>query len=756
MMNRTVATTLAAALAMFVLDARGEEGKPADAKPSLSYVDPTIGGVGLILEPTRPTVHLPNSMVRTFPMRRDQLDDQIQFFPLTMPSHRIAWVFAFLPVSGPFDKDIWGRRLCCQQEEITPYYYHASFEDSDDSIAFSPSERSGYFQIDFRGKRDHWLRLGGIKGRGGEIRVTGRRTIVGEEPFQGMKAYFYAETNADISEVRYRNAADKKHLLAKVADGDAVVGFRYGISYISVEQAKRNLEKEIPAWDFDVVKETARRRWDDALSQIQIEGGTTAQKRTFWTAFYRCQERMVDINEYGRYYSAYDHRVHESNEPFYVDCWLWDLYRGLEPLQMILNPKREAEKIRSYVAMYEQSGWMPSFAVVFGDWPAMTGNNAAIWMADAWFKGIRDFDLHKAYEGVKKNSLEATLLPWANGPATSLDVFYNKHGYMPGLRPGEKETVKQVEPNWEKRQCVSITLDNSYSDWCIAQLAACDNNDADRRLFMKRAENYKNVFRVDKGFVWPKDAEGKWIEPFDPKLAGREYFTENNAYTYNWDVVHDLQGLFQLMGGRAKAEAKLDQLFREDLGLPRHKFWVTQPDASGLVGQFVMGNEPSFHIPYLYNYLGAPWKTQKRVRMLLETWFTDNIFGMPGDEDGGGMSAFVVFSMMGFFPATPGIPVYNIGSPVFDKISIALPSGKTFTVKAINNSAANKYIQRATLNGKAWTKPWFTHADLLAGGTLELTMGDRPNRQWGSRESDSPPSSLDCQPSREAPARVAR
>ena len=254
------------------------------------------------------------------------------------------------------------------------------------------------------------------------------------------------------------------------------------------------------------------------------------------------------------------------------------------------------------------------------------------------------------------------------------------------------------------------------------------------------------MFRAEKGFVWPKDAQGVWIEPFDPKLAGREYFTENNAYTFNWQVKHDLRGLIELMGGRQQAEAKLDQLFREDLGLPKFRFWFTQPDASGLVGQFVMGNEPSFHIPYIYNYLGSPWKTQKRIRMLLDTWFTDNVFGFPGDEDGGGMSSFVVFSMMGFYPVTPGIPAYNIGSPVFDKVSIHLPNGRTFSVVARNNSATNRYIQRAALNGKPLTRPWFTHDDLLGGGTLELVMGKEPNRQWGSHEEDAPPSAMDYLP----------
>lgn len=705
------------------------------AQSNLSYVDPTIGGVGLILQPTRPTVHLPNSMLRSFPMKQDQLDDQIHYFPLNMTSHRVSYVFQFLPVSGEVDR--WNDRFTVETEETTPYYYQATSELKYDLVEFTPAARSAMFQVTFTGNEDNYFRLG-ILNQEGEVEVNGR-TITGVDHFQGMKAYLYGEVDADITGVEYRGN-DKKQLLLALKDGSKTVRFKYGISYISVEQAKQNLYNEIPTWNFNLVKQNAYDLWDEVMSQINVEGASDARKRVFYTALYRCYERMVDINEYGRYYSAYDHQVHASDKPFYVDNWLWDNYIALEPLSMILNPEMAQERIRSYVTMYEQSGWMPSFAVVFGDWPAMTGNNAAIWMADAWAKGLRDFDFETAYEGNKKGSLEATLLPWNNGPATSLDSFYNEHGYMPGLPPGEVETVKEVDPDWEKRQSVSVTIDNSYSDWCIAQMAHFAGYKEDRDLFLKRSLNYQNVFRIEKGFVWPKDKHGEWIEPFDPSLAGREYFTENNAYTFNWAAKHDFQGLFQLMGGTKQAEAKLDQLFRQDLGTSKFKFWHIQPDASGLVGQFAMGNEPSLHIPYLYNYMGSPWKTQKRIRMLLDTWFTDDLFGIPGDEDGGGMSSFVVFSMMGFFQVTAGTPIYTIGSPTFEKISINLPNGKQFVVNAKDNSKTNRYIQKASLNGKPLNKCWFTHDELVQGGVLELQMGDKPNVEWGSKVEDLPPS----------------
>ncbi|MEE1945301.1 GH92 family glycosyl hydrolase [Pedobacter sp. KR3-3] len=717
----------------------------AQQPSNLQYVDPTIGSVGLILEPTRPAVHLPNSMVRVFPARADQLDDQIAYFPLTISSHRQNWLFGLMPYSGTINEQAWGQKFTSDNEQIRPDSYNGLLEDNGTKISFTPGAKAGFFEFAFATKEAHYLRFNILNN--GEINLENKHALSGVEEFQGMKAYFYAETNVALGDISYQNGQGKKRALIKIEGQASKVAFKYGVSFISIEQAKENLNKEITGWDRAKLQSVATAAWNKVLSQVNVKGGTTAQKRVFYTSLYRSYERMVDINEYGKYYSAYDHQVHSSNRPFFVDNWLWDTYIALEPLQTILNPKMEGDKLNSYVQMYEQSGWMPSFALVFGDNPCMTGNHAAAWFLDSYQKGVRGFDLKKAYEGIKKNSLEATLLPWRNGKATSLDTFYNEKGYMPALKPGEKETVATVH-GFEKRQSVSVTLENSFDDWCLAQLASKSGNEADRALFLKRAANYKNVFREDKGFVWPKDSEGNWIEPFDPKFSGgqggREYFTENNAYTYNWDVKHDLAGLFQLMGGKAKAEEKLDDLFRASLGRSKYNLWYTFPDATGLVGQFVMGNEPSFHIPYLYNYLGAPWKTQKRIKMLLDTWYTDNLFGIPGDEDGGGMTAFVVFSMMGFFPVTPGVPVYSIGSPTFNEMSIKLDNGKTFTVLAKNNSATHKYIQSATLNGKVLNRSWFTHQELTNGGVLTLQMGSLPNKTWGS--TNLPPSALNYNP----------
>ena len=707
----------------------------------VNYVDASMGGQGFMLEPTRPTVSLPNSMVRVYPVRKDQLDDQIHSFPLTIISHRLGELFWLMPSDG--SPDGWHHPVAYDQEVETPYYYSTRFDASLIQTEFTPAAHCGFFRFTFPSGKPVILLANRLEG---SLSDNGSNCVSGVEHFKGLQAFFYGEFSAPV---QVQPSDDNRRLTVSAQAGQKVLAFRYGVSFISIGQARENLQKEIPAWNFDKIKSSAKDRWNEVLGQIQVEGGTPEQKRVFYTSLYRCYERMVSITEDGQYYSAFDHQVHQDARPFYVDNWLWDTYRALEPLQTLLNPEMEADKLQSYVRMYEQLGWLPCFAVLWGNNECMTGNHAAPWMADAWAKGITNFDLTTAYAGLKKNSIEGTWLPWRKGPKCSLDDFLNEHGYMPALHPEEKESVVRVHP-FERRQAISVTEAQSYDDWCTAQVARSLGQDADYQFFLKRAGDYTNVFRQDKGHVWPKDADGNWIESYSPGFSGgqggRDYTTENNGYTYDWDVQHDLQGLFTLMGGRAQAEAKLDQLFREPLGMSKYAFWAKFPDASGLVGQFSMGNESSLHIPYLNNYLGSPWKTQKRVRMLLDTWFTDTTLGMPGDEDGGGMSAFVVFSMMGFYPVTPGVPIYDLASPVFDRITIRLHNGKTFAIVCPNNSKDNKFIQSVKLNGRAQSRVWIRHADLLKGGTLELQMGNTPNQELGSSPADLPPSLMSLDP----------
>jgi predicted alpha-1,2-mannosidase len=692
----------------------------------LSYVDPRIGGVELLLQPTRPTAQVPNQMIRSYPVREDQLDDQVKFFPLTLISHRNGELFGIMPFTGELSSkppvSAWDANL----EILKPGYYSTWLEDYGITAEFTPGKRSGIFRLTFPAGKEKGIFLANV--RNGSWKRTGPNRYTGTDAFSGMRAWSVLETDcvSELSDTVVSGAL--RQIIRLPAAESEKVEIRYAISFISAEQAEKSLEEEAGKTTFEKLNSLADSEWERVLGKIKVKGGTEKQKKVFYTALYRCFERMINISEDGRYYSNYDSTVHESSRNFYVDDWSWDTYLALHPLRSILDPGLEADMMQSYVEMYKQSGWMPTFPVLYGDSPCMNGFHSTIILVDEYMKGIRNFDVATAYEGMKKNSMTATMLPWVNGPSCRLDDFYRKNGFYPALRPGEKETVPQVH-SWEKRQSVSVTLGHSYDDWALSQLARELGKTDDFALFSKRAQNYRSLWWPEKGFFMPKDEQGRWID-IDPKwdggMGGRDYYDENNGWTYLWQVQHDIPGLIGLMGGKKKFEERLDQLFREDLGRSKYENWAKFPDFSGIVGEYSMGNEPSFHIPYLYNFTDSPWKTQKRVRMLLDTWFRDDIFGIPGDEDGGGMSAFVVFSMMGFYPVTPAIPVYTISSPVFSEVKITLPDNRVFTIRADKASTVNIYVNDFHINGKKAETPFFSHDDITAGSTLVFVMGAYP------------------------------
>lgn len=706
-------------------------------KTPVDYVNNRIGNISHLLVPTYPTTHLPNSMLRMIPTHNEFITDRMEGLALNSPSHRQGYSLLLLPYRGnikDFDENL---KYRYDHEKSTPYNYSVYLDDFSVGVDFAPAAKSAIYRFRFEDS-DRRLLLLKANGRG-EIDIKDG-ALCGYDNFAGIKHYFYLEFDARPIQV---DSLSRSLVFAEFPASENEVNVRYGISYIGVEQAKRNLYNEIKDFNVEKLASQAREKWNDVLSKIKIKGGTEDQKTTFYTALYRTHERMVNISEEGKYFSAYDGKVHEDNGvDFWVDDWVWDTYLALHPLQVLLNPEAQEQKLASYIRMYEQSGWVPTFPCVFGDAHYMNGNHAASVFADALNKGLR-FDVEKAFEGMKHTVMTESMIPWYRGPKTALDDFYHKNGWFPALHPGEKEEFTEVSP-FEQRQAVAVTTAASYDDWCIAQLAKYLGKEEDYRFFKDRSYNYRNVFNKETNFFHPKDKEGKFIEPFDYIFSGgigaRAYFDENNAWTYNWDVRHHIQDLIDLFGGNAPFIERLDQLFVEDMKMAKWQYYALHPDATGNVGQFVMGNEPSFHIPYLYNYAGQPWKTQKRIRMLMESWFRNDLMGICGDEDGGGMSAFYVFSALGFYPVSPGVPVYTIGSPLFDKSEIRLANGKVFTVIAHEVSQENKYIQSAKLNGAQYTKTWFTHEDVINGGTLELFMGNRPNKKWGVGEGMNPPS----------------
>lgn len=738
-------------------------------KEPVDYVKPDIGGIGLLLTATQPYVQRPHGMARLAPVTTPgivdrYLADKIYGFPVgpgllmastAEESTRVA------DYAADFDHDF---------ETATPYYFSTMLESGGAGegikAEFTAGQQAAYYRFTF--PANHHAHLVVSLEKSSQMEVMGRRAVQGSQRIDGAVGklahpagatteYFYAEASRAPEDAAMwtgdrlgdtgKRAGDHIGLVTDMTThAGEVVEVRVGISYISAEQAKKNLEREIPEWTFDKVKEAARAEWNKALGGIEVEGGTEKQRATFYTALYRSLGRMTDITEDGKYFSGYDGKVHAAEgHDFYVDDGLWDTYRSMHPLQVILDAKRQEDMVRSYIRMYEQSGWLPAFPSVAGDQEVMIGHHAAALILDLYMKGYRDFDVEKAYAAMKKNATETTLLPWNRGPVTDLDRVYFDKGFFPALAKGETESVAAV--TGERRQAVSVTLEASYDDWCVYQLAKVLGKTEDAALFEKRAHNFENVFNKETGFMAPRSADGKWVADFDPKLGGgqggRDYTTEVDSWLYSFHVQHDVNGLIRLMGGRDKFNARLDRLFVEQYGTSKWTFLGQFPDSTGLVGLYAQGNEPSFHIPYLYDFSGEPWKTQKRVRQLMDVWYGDGPLGIPGDEDGGETSSWYVFSAMGFYPVCPGSPTYEIGSPIFEKSALRLGNGKVFTIEAHGVSARNKYIQSAQLNGRVLNRAWFSHADMAEGGTLVLEMGDLPNIQWGNGVGDAPPSMSD-------------
>jgi predicted alpha-1,2-mannosidase len=733
-------------------------------KEPVDYVSPNIGTIGQLLTATIPYVQRPFGMARLAPVTTPGINDRyladkIYGFPAG-PATLMASVgeTGIQPDGNASDFDH-------DSEVATPYYYEADLLTWKIKAEFTASEESAYYRFTFPASAHGHFIL--TLGDGAELEVTGDNTVQGSQRIVGpigkisdtekqTHEYFYAVFSRPLKsyqtwgkEPLCHSAKQAGNNIGIVTDTATTAGqqieVRVGISYISAEQARRNLEREIPGWEFDRVRSQTRASWNQALSAINVTGGDERQRVIFYTALYRSLGRMTDITEDGKYFSGYDHAVHEAQgHDFYIDDGLWDTYRSLHPLQLLLNARQQEDMIRSYLRMYEQSGWLPSFPSVAGDQAVMIGHHAAEFILDDYAKGYRDFDVEEAYSAIRKNATEATLLPWSRASLTPLDHVYFDKGFFPALKWGESETVPEVTP--ERRQAVSVTIENSYDDWCVEQLARALGKHQDADYFGKLANNYRNVFNAEIGFMAPKDADGNWVAHFDPKLGGgqggRDYTTEVNSWQYTFGVQHDVAGLVQLIGGRDAFNAKLDRLFVEQYGTSKYHFLDQFPDATGLVGQYSQGNEPSYHIAYLYDFSGQPWKTQRRVRQLMDVWYGDGPLGIPGDDDGGETSSWYVLSALGFYQVCPGNPIYEIGSPIFAKSVIRLGNGKLFTILANHVSSKNKYIQSAQLNGKPLTGAWFTHAAIANGGTLVLEMGDTPNTKWGSAPEDAPPSQM--------------
>jgi predicted alpha-1,2-mannosidase len=693
-------------------------------------------------------------MLRVYPERPDFTGDLLKGLPLVVTSHRGSSAFNLSPYQGtesglkpviPFSYD---------KEKITPYSYEVYLDEQKTDVKYAISHQSAIYKFGFNKKEPVSLIL---NSGNGELRWADGAISGFQQLQNNTKVYIYLETdvepssfgvlsnqglNLNASDASGRNAC----IVLQFPQDVHEIHVRYGISFIDEQQARENLRREIAGFDLKPVLEIGRRKWNEALGKIHVKGGSEEDRFVFYTSLYRTFERPVCISEDGRYFSAFDGNIHSDNgTPFYTDDWIWDSYRAHHPLNILIDPVKEEHIINSFILMAEQMDnfWMPTFPEITGDSRRMNSNHGVATVLDAWVKGLRGFDLEKAFRAGKGAIIEKTLAPWSGMPAGELDRFYREHGYIPALHEGEEETIPEVH-HFERRQPVAVSLGTAYDKWCMALIANELEFTDDYEYFIERSLNYRHLFHPETHFFHPKDKNGLFIEPFCYIFSGgqgaRGFYGENNAWTYRWDVQHNISDLIRKMGGNNSFIRNLDALFSEPLGKRKFAFYAQLPDHTGNVGQFSMANEPSLHIPYLYNYAGQPWKTQKRIRTLIPQWFRNDVMGMPGDEDGGSMSAFVVFSQLGFYPVTPGLPMYNIGSPVFSEASIQLDNGKIFKIIAHNNSAENKYIQSAKLNGVVWEKPWFSHNDIINGGKLELVMGSKANTEWGALPEHSPPS----------------
>lgn len=527
-----------------------------------------------------------------------------------------------------------------------------------------------------------------------------------------FKEFGIAENDLLLPGVLEMNGKSLKAYVTFDAKKDEEILVKVGISGVSIEGALDNLNSEIPDWDFEKVRKNANAEWNKELGKILVEGGTDEQKTVFYSALYHCLLVPNMYTDVDGSFRGMDLNVHKA-EGFdnYTVFSLWDTYRAEHPLFTIIDQKRTNDFIKTFLAHYEYGALLPVWELSANETFCMIGYHSVPVITDAYIKGIRNYDVQKIYEAMKHSS-ETNLY--------GLESYRNL-----GFVNQDKE-----------HESVSKTLEYGYDDWCIAQMSKSLGYNDDFKKYIQRAQSYKNIFDPSTGFMRGK-TNGEWYHPFNPYEVNNKY-TEANAWQYCFYVPQDIRGLVGLMGGKRDFEQKLDELFTADSKMTG----MDLTDITGMIGQYAHGNEPSHHMAYLYNYIGAPAKTQFYVNRILTEFYKNDPDGLIGNEDCGQMSAWYVMSAMGFYPVCPGQIMYAIGAPIFDKVTINLENGKQFVIKAENVSPANYYIRSATLNGKEYTKCYLNHNDIMNGGEVIFSMGSEPNPSWGNGELDVPITSI--------------
>jgi len=632
-------------------------------------------------------------------------------------------------------------------ETAKPHYYQVYLADYDVNVEVTPTERAAQFRFTFPENESSYVLIDGFH-QGSYVKVIPEeRKIVGycrnnsggvPENFHN---YFVIEFDKDFDQAQTWNKDQLKSSLEqegyhvgailkfKTNKGEQV-NAKVASSFISYEQAQLNLDREIGTDSFETTKKKAHTAWRTELDKIKVEGGTIDEQRIFYSTLYRVllfPRKFFEYDENNKvvHYSPYNGKVLPGY--MFTDNGFWDTFRAVFPFFTVMYPELNNQIMEGLVNTYKESGWLPEWASP-GHRGCMIGSNSAVNIADAYLKGMRDYDIETLYEAIIKNTKEY------NEEITSVGrygaSYYNELGYVP-YDVGIHENAAR-------------TLEYAFADYTIYKLAKeLGKPQEEIDLFAKRAQNYKNLFCPENKLMRGKNADGSFQEPFSAFKWGGA-FTEGNSWHYSWSVFHDIEGLKQLMGGDKEFIGMLDQVFElppvfDDsyYGFPIHEIREMQIMN---MGQYAHGNQPIQHMTYLYNYAGEPWKTQYWVRKVMDKLYTPNPDGYCGDEDNGQTSAWYVFSAMGFYPVCPGQDMYVFGSPIFDKVTVSLPNGNTLTIKSENNNKNNVYIQDLSFNGKQWDKNFIGHDDLLQGGTINFKMGGKPNTSRGISKESYPPS----------------
>lgn len=535
-----------------------------------------------------------------------------------------------------------------------------------------------------------------------------------------QKIYFTAVFSKPMKQFIVSEGNDVKEgteLKAEGVIGQAVFGetsakeelyIKVALSPVSIENAKLNMQAELPGWNFQQTIADADKAWNEELNKIQISVNDDKVKRTFYTALYHTMIAPSDFSDVNGDYRGADGKMHEKGTfKNYTTFSLWDTYRAAHPLMTIIHPEKMSDMINTMLTIYKQQGKLPVWHLVGCETDCMVGNPGIPVVADAILKGYDGFDKDLAYEAMKTSAM--------------LDErglkYLKEYGYIPYDKDTESESLAKC-------------MEYAIADWALAQVAQKMGKTEDYEYFLKRSKSYAHYFDKSTGFMRGISSDGKWRTPFNPfeSVHRDNDYTEGNAWQYTWLVPHDIQGLVDLFGSNEKFVQKLDSLFIAEGSLGEH----ASPDISGLIGQYAHGNEPSHHVIYMYPYVGQPWKAADKVRQVMSELYFDQPKGLSGNEDVGQMSAWYILSALGFYQVEPAGGKYIFGSPIVDEAIIKVKDGKTLKITAKNNSATNKYIQSVTLNGKDYDKYYISFNDIINGGTLEFVMGDKPSETWGT------------------------